>query len=66
MGKPFTQEYYGVAAKLGNNDLVRRVNQVLVEYRAGGAGSPWMRSYEKWLKAGLPDITAPPAATYRD
>ncbi|WP_330175803.1 glutamate ABC transporter substrate-binding protein [Streptomyces sp. NBC_01498] len=66
VGKPFTQEYYGVAAKLGNNDLVRRVNQVLVEYRAGGAGSPWMRSYEKWLKAGLPDITAPPAATYRD
>ncbi|MFI5754664.1 glutamate ABC transporter substrate-binding protein [Streptomyces sp. NPDC051569] len=64
-GKPFTTEYYGVAAKLGNDDLVRRVNQVLVGYRAGGANSPWMVSYRKWLEAGLPGITAPPAATYR-
>ncbi|MFI6081354.1 glutamate ABC transporter substrate-binding protein [Streptomyces sp. NPDC051217] len=66
VGKPFTTEYYGVAAKLGNDDLVRRVNQVLVEYRAGGANSPWMTSYNKWLKAGLPGITAPPAAKYKD
>lgn len=66
VGNPFTTEYYGVAAKLGNDDLVRRVNQVLVEYRAGGANSPWMKSYSKWLEAGLPGITAPPAAKYKD
>lgn len=66
VGEPFTQEYYGVAAKLGNDDLVRRVNQVLVEYRAGGAQSPWMQSYRKWLEAGLPGITAPPPAKYKD
>jgi polar amino acid transport system substrate-binding protein len=63
-GKPFTTEYYGVAVKLGNDDLVRRVNQVLVGYRAGGTASPWMVSYRHWLKAGLPGITGPPAAKY--
>ncbi|MEE1753671.1 glutamate ABC transporter substrate-binding protein [Streptomyces sp. SP18CS02] len=60
-GKPFTTEYYGVAAKLGNDDLVRRVNQVLVEYRRDA----WMPAYEKWLKADLPGITGPPAPKYR-
>ncbi|MFF3750208.1 glutamate ABC transporter substrate-binding protein [Streptomyces sp. NPDC002018] len=65
-GEPFTTEYYGVAAKLGNEDLVRRVNQVLVGYRAGGDNSPWMTSYKKWLEAGLPGITAPPAPTYKN
>ncbi|WNI27022.1 glutamate ABC transporter substrate-binding protein [Streptomyces sp. ITFR-16] len=64
--KPSTTEYYGVAAKLGADDLVARVNQVLVGYRAGGANSPWMQSYEKWLEDGLPGITAPPAPKYRD
>ncbi|HEY9439615.1 MAG TPA: glutamate ABC transporter substrate-binding protein [Streptomyces sp.] len=62
---PFTTEYYGVAAKLGADDLVARVNQVLEDYRAGGAGSPWMVSYRKWLASGLPGITAPPAPKYR-
>ncbi|MFC8076298.1 glutamate ABC transporter substrate-binding protein [Streptomyces sp. NPDC057307] len=66
VGEPFTKEYYGVAAKLGNDDLVRRVNHVLEEYRAGGADSPWMKSYEQWLEAGLPGIKAPPAAKYKD
>ncbi|MFJ3905720.1 glutamate ABC transporter substrate-binding protein [Streptomyces sp. NPDC090025] len=60
-GRPFTTEYYGVAAKLGDDDLVRRVNQVLVEYRQG----PWQRAYEKWLKADLPGITAPPPPKYK-
>jgi polar amino acid transport system substrate-binding protein len=64
-GNPFTKEYYGVAAKLGNDDLVRRVNKVLDGYRAGGANSPWMKSYNHWLKAGLPGITGPPAPTYK-
>ncbi|MFF8911924.1 glutamate ABC transporter substrate-binding protein [Streptomyces sp. NPDC015032] len=63
--KPFTTEYYGVAAKLGANDLVARVNQVLVDYRSGGADSPWMVSYRKWLEAGLPGMKAPPAPKYR-
>ncbi|MEU8676392.1 glutamate ABC transporter substrate-binding protein [Streptomyces sp. NPDC048560] len=62
--KPFTTEYYGVAAKKGADDLVARVNQVLVDYREGGADSPWMVSYRKWLASGLPGITAPPAPKY--
>lgn len=65
-GEPLKPEYYGVAAKLGNDDLVRRVNHVLEEYRAGGPNSPWMASYKEWLEAGLPGITKPPEATYKD
>ncbi|MFD8730690.1 glutamate ABC transporter substrate-binding protein [Streptomyces sp. NPDC059611] len=62
---PFTTEFYGVAAKKGADDLVARVNKVLVDYRAGGKDSAWMVSYRKWLAAGLPGITAPPAPKYR-
>ncbi|WP_338054730.1 glutamate ABC transporter substrate-binding protein [Streptomyces spiramyceticus] len=65
-GEPFTQEYYGIATKLGSDDLVRRLNQVLVDYREGGDGSPWMQAYAKWLKDDLPGITKPPAPKYRD
>ncbi|MEU3597954.1 glutamate ABC transporter substrate-binding protein [Streptomyces sp. NPDC006798] len=54
---PFTTEYYGVATKLGNNDLVRRINLVLEEYRRG----EWQRSYDYWLKADLPEKSVPPA-----
>ncbi|MFD7443514.1 glutamate ABC transporter substrate-binding protein [Streptomyces sp. NPDC059909] len=61
-GKPFTTEYYGVAAKLGKDDLVRRVNKVLDDYRRG----PWMTAYTKWLKADLPGISGPPAPKYRN
>lgn len=64
-GAPFTTEYYGVATKKGADDLVSRVNKVLVGYRAGGADSPWMQSYRKWLKDGLPGISGPPAPKYR-
>ncbi|MEU0304303.1 glutamate ABC transporter substrate-binding protein [Streptomyces sp. NPDC006175] len=63
--KPFTTEYYGVAAKLGADDLVARVNQVLAEYRQGGAQSRWMTSYRTWLEEGLPGIKGPPAPKYR-
>ncbi|MEU1483565.1 glutamate ABC transporter substrate-binding protein [Streptomyces sp. NPDC005752] len=63
--KPFTTEYYGVAAKLGADDLVGRVNHVLNEYRRGGDDSPWMTSYRDWLATGLPGITGPPAPKYR-
>ncbi|MFC5804189.1 glutamate ABC transporter substrate-binding protein [Streptomyces formicae] len=61
-GKPFTTEYYGVAARLGKDDLVRRVNKVLVDYRNG----PWMTAYTKWLQADLPGISGPPAPKYRN
>ncbi|MFF3324512.1 glutamate ABC transporter substrate-binding protein [Streptomyces sp. NPDC002889] len=59
--KPFTTEYYGVATKLGNDDLVKRVNQVLVDYRKG----PWMQAYNKWLAADLPGISGPPQPKYK-
>ena len=60
-GKPFTTEFYGVATKLGKDDLVRRVNKVLEDYRRGA----WMAAYHKWLVADLPGITGPPAPKYR-
>ncbi|MFI9582033.1 glutamate ABC transporter substrate-binding protein [Streptomyces sp. NPDC052236] len=59
--KPFTQEYYGVATKLGKDDLVRRVNSVLDTYRRGA----WTVAYNEWLKADLPGILAPPVPQYR-
>ncbi|MCX4400693.1 glutamate ABC transporter substrate-binding protein [Streptomyces sp. NBC_01764] len=64
-GKTFTDDYYGVAMKLGTDDLVRRVNQVLVDYRKSGG---WQASYTKWLSATLkadsPSAT-PPTAHYK-
>jgi len=48
-GKPFTTEYYGVAMNKQATDLVRRVNQVLVDYRKNG----WQTSYSKWLSQTL-------------
>ncbi|WP_374196755.1 glutamate ABC transporter substrate-binding protein [Streptomyces sp. ISL-96] len=65
-GEPFTQEYYGVAVKLGSDDLVRRLNQVLDDYREGGETGPWMKAYGKWLKDDLPGIKKPPEPKYRD
>jgi polar amino acid transport system substrate-binding protein len=63
-GETFTSEYYGVAMKLGADDLVRRVNQVLVDYRKSG----WRVSYDKWLSPTLgkdSPSSNPPAANYR-
>ncbi|MFI8104357.1 glutamate ABC transporter substrate-binding protein [Streptomyces sp. NPDC086023] len=65
VGQPFATEFYGVAMNKDASDLVRRVNKVLDGYRRGGANSPWMAAYRKWLAADLPDITAPPAPKYR-
>ncbi|MFB7940386.1 glutamate ABC transporter substrate-binding protein [Streptomyces sp. NPDC056049] len=59
-GEPFTEEYYGVAARLGNDDLVRRVNRVLEEYRKG----PWQDAYRTWLEAGL-GKAEPPLPLYK-
>lgn len=60
-GRTFTTEYYGVATKLGKDDLVRRVNRVLEEYREGA----WTKAYKEWLADDLPGISGPPAPKYR-
>ncbi|WAL95559.1 glutamate ABC transporter substrate-binding protein [Streptomyces sp. Je 1-369] len=61
--EPFTTEHYGVAMKKGSDDLVRRVNKVLDDYREDGG---WQKSYDKWLKEGLGKSSGPPDAEYRD
>jgi polar amino acid transport system substrate-binding protein len=66
VGSPFTREFYGVAMNKDATDLVRRVNKVLENYRAGGDASPWMTSYGVHLKAVLPQVSGPPAPKYRD
>ncbi|WP_424639337.1 glutamate ABC transporter substrate-binding protein [Embleya sp. AB8] len=58
---------YGVAMNPNDTDLVRRVNGILEDYRAGGPDSPWMVSYRKWLAKNLSDPNpAPPTARYVD
>lgn len=54
-------EYYGVAAAPGKDDLVRRVNKVLEEYREDGR---WLKAYQDWLAEDLPGVTEPPEAKY--
>ncbi|MEG3628692.1 glutamate ABC transporter substrate-binding protein [Streptomyces poriticola] len=51
-GDAFTTEYYGVAMRKDADDLVRRVNQILEDYRAHTAGG-WQASYDRWLSATL-------------
>ncbi|GAA0483452.1 glutamate ABC transporter substrate-binding protein [Streptomyces olivaceiscleroticus] len=65
-GEPFSTDMYGVAMNKEDEDLVRRVNKVLEEYREGGADSPWTHAYDKWLKADLPGVSGPPAPQYSD
>ncbi|MEU7482830.1 glutamate ABC transporter substrate-binding protein [Streptomyces sp. NPDC042319] len=65
-GEPFSTDMYGVAMNKEDEDLVRRVNKVLEEYREGGADSPWTTAYDKWLKADLPGVSGPPAPQYSD
>ncbi|MFF4014388.1 glutamate ABC transporter substrate-binding protein [Streptomyces sp. NPDC001843] len=63
-GAPFTTDYYGVAMKKDATDLIRRVNQILVQYRASG----WQASYDKWLSATLGTDSGPskpPAPEYQ-
>ncbi|MEV7617277.1 glutamate ABC transporter substrate-binding protein [Streptomyces sp. NPDC089799] len=66
VGTPFTREFYGVAMNKQSTDLVRRVNKVLENYRAGGGGSAWAASYERHLRADLRGTGVPPAPKYRD
>jgi polar amino acid transport system substrate-binding protein len=65
VGVPVTHEPYGVAMKQGRPDLVRRVNQILAGYEAGGRSSQWARSYHTWLSTDLPGISGPPPLTYK-
>ncbi|PSM43580.1 sugar-binding protein [Streptomyces dioscori] len=60
-GEPFTDEFYGVAMKKGADDLVRRVNQILVDYRKDG----WRTSYDKWLAESLGESSGPPPVQYK-
>ncbi|MFJ6387389.1 glutamate ABC transporter substrate-binding protein [Streptomyces sp. NPDC091972] len=65
-GSPFTTEYYGVAMKSDADDLVRRVNQILVDYRKDRTNG-WQASYDRWLSATLDRDSAksePPPAKY--
>ncbi|MDT9699715.1 glutamate ABC transporter substrate-binding protein [Streptomyces sp. P17] len=65
-GTAFTTEYYGVAMKKDADDLVRRVNQILVDYRKDTSGG-WQASYDKWLSATLgaeSKDSEPPAPQY--
>ncbi|MEU0172674.1 glutamate ABC transporter substrate-binding protein [Streptomyces massasporeus] len=65
-GDAFTAEYYGVAMKKDADDLVRRVNQILVDYRKDTSNG-WQASYEKWLSATLgkdAKKSEPPAPQY--
>ncbi|NEB01832.1 glutamate ABC transporter substrate-binding protein [Streptomyces sp. SID13726] len=65
-GNPFTTEYYGVAMKKDADDLVRRVNQILVDYRKDTTDG-WQASYDKWLSATLNKDSAksePPPPEY--
>lgn len=66
VGEPFTTEYYGVAMNKDADDLVRRVNQVLVDYLKDG----WQTSYTRWLSQTLgadsTDSLPPAGQRYRD
>ncbi|MFJ7203020.1 glutamate ABC transporter substrate-binding protein [Streptomyces sp. NPDC098789] len=66
VGSPFTKEFYGVAMNKDASDLVRRINKVLDNYRAGGDGSQWIKAYRTHLESVLPGIPGPPTPKYRD
>jgi hypothetical protein len=58
-GKPFTDEYYGVAMKKDATDLIRRVNQILVDYRK----ADWQKSYDTWLAGRSARATGRPRSS---
>ncbi|WP_079086823.1 glutamate ABC transporter substrate-binding protein [Streptomyces silvensis] len=63
--RPFTTEYYGVAMKKDADDLVRRVNAVLDDFR-NDKKNGWQASYDAWLAADLGKSAGPPKPTYKD
>ncbi|MER7487719.1 glutamate ABC transporter substrate-binding protein [Streptomyces sp. NPDC126497] len=65
-GEAFTTEYYGVAMKKDADDLVRRVNRILVDFRRDTTDG-WQDAYDEWLSATLGDDSSgsrPPAPEY--
>ncbi|MEC3975450.1 glutamate ABC transporter substrate-binding protein [Amycolatopsis sp. H20-H5] len=60
VGDRFTEENYGIAVPIENDDMVRYVNAVLEGVRNG----PWQASYKQWLGSRLPEAS-PPQATYQ-
>jgi polar amino acid transport system substrate-binding protein len=63
VGEPFTEEPYGVAMNLEDEDLIRRVNKVLEDLSECGA---WTKTYGHWLAADLEGSTGSPAPKYRN
>ncbi|MEV7284027.1 glutamate ABC transporter substrate-binding protein [Streptomyces sp. NPDC093252] len=64
-GERFTTEYYGVAMKKGADDLVRRVNRILEDYRQDNG---WQDSYDRWLSDTMgadSESATPPVPEYR-
>jgi polar amino acid transport system substrate-binding protein len=55
VGDRFTEENYGIGIPKDNDDMVRFVNAVLEDVRAG----PWKTSYNRWLAPRLGDASAP-------
>jgi len=62
VGPRFSDEPHGLAFARGATDFVRFVNGVFDRLRASGG---WMRVYDRWLKATLGPVAAPPPARYR-
>jgi polar amino acid transport system substrate-binding protein len=60
VGGLMDHETYGVAMKLGEPDLVRRVNAVLDQFRA----DQWNSEYRTWLQAAMGPSSGPPSVTY--
>jgi polar amino acid transport system substrate-binding protein len=60
VGDRFTQENYGIGIPKDNDDMVRFVNAVLDDVRAG----PWKTSYNRWLAPRLGDAS-PPSPQYK-
>ena len=60
VGGLIDSEDYGVAMKLGENDLVRRVNSVLDQFRA----DQWDSEYKTWLLAAMGPSAGPPTVSY--
>lgn len=61
VGKPLTQEPYGLAIDADHPEFVQFVNAVLDQARApkpDGSPGDWQRLYDKWLRPTLGDPTA--------
>jgi len=46
VGNPFTVEYYGIAIRKGNTDLLRSINRALAQIKADGT---YDELYDKWF-----------------